>query len=97
MVTTDSVDAIAALLGEAEAAHGVYETTQLDGVYDARWPAWYAAYAVDHGLAGILGHAVTAEDLAAFLTRSWQEFEAADPKPAEPWATATARRIATEF
>ena len=48
-----SVDAIEALLAEAEQAHGTYEATVLQGVYDQDWPRWYAGYAVEHGVAEI--------------------------------------------
>lgn len=42
METTNEV--ILHLLEEAAAAHGVYETEQLNGVYDEEWPTWYAAH-----------------------------------------------------
>jgi hypothetical protein len=96
-MTTDRVAAIEALLAQAEAAHGVYETTELNGVYDRDWPRWYATYAVEHGIGNLVGHPVTADELAAFLTAAWSEFEQADPGPAEPWSTVIARRIASEL
>ena len=65
-MTTDRIAALEALLAETEAAHGAYETTELNGVYDQEWPRWYAAYAVEHGIGEILvGHAVSSDDLAA--------------------------------
>jgi hypothetical protein len=93
----DRTGAIAALLSEAEAAHGVFESTVLNGVYDQDWPRWYAAYAVEHGLGELLGHEVGAEKLSAFLASTFDEFKAAEPKPAEPWAAWTARRVAAEL
>ncbi len=42
---------VAALLREAETAHGEYERTALGGVFDEDWPRWYAEYLLDHGLA----------------------------------------------
>jgi hypothetical protein len=94
---TDPVDAIAALLVEAEAAHGTYETTQLGGVYDQDWPRWYAQYAVEHGIGERIGREVAPERLARLLSSSFDEFERADPKPAEPWATYVARRLSREL
>ena len=54
-MTTDRIAALEALLAETEAAHGAYETTELNGVYDQEWPRWYAAYAVEHGIGEIRG------------------------------------------
>ena len=95
--TDASVYAVSALLSKTEAAHGQYETTELQGVYDQAWPAWYGAYAVEHGLGEVIGHAITAEQLTAFLTNAWTDFAAADPKPSEGWAAYTARRIVAEL
>jgi hypothetical protein len=95
-MTNDRVSATAALLSETEAAHGEYEAAELGGVYDEAWPAWYAAYAVDHGIGDILGRDVEPDDLGAFLTRAYAEFEQADPKAAS-WQTYVARRIADDL
>lgn len=92
----DRVEAINALLLRAEAAHGTYEATELNGVYDQDWPRWYAAFAVENGIGALLGHDVTTDGLAAFLASSHADFEQTDPKPGEPWAAYTARRIAEE-
>jgi hypothetical protein len=97
MTTNDRIDAIRTLLVEAEAAHGVYETTELDGVYDQAWPAWYARYAIEHGIGERLGRPASSEALAEFLGRAFNDFKEADTTPAEPWALYTARRIATEL
>ena len=64
-MATDRIGALEALLAEAEAAHGVYETTELNGVYDQDWPRWYAAYAVDHGIGALLGRDVSVDELAS--------------------------------
>jgi hypothetical protein len=93
----DRIEAIIALLGKAEEAHGAYERAELGGVYDEDWPRWYATYAVDNGIGAMLGHDVTGDDLAAFLTSTNAEFQATDPTPTEPWANYTARRIAAEL
>ena len=91
------IEAVSALLSEAEAAHGVFETVELKGVYDQDWPRWYATYVVEHGIADLLGHAVTEDRLAAFLAGTFDEFKGAEPKPTESWAAWTARRVTTEL
>lgn len=95
-MAADRIEAIGALLVQAEKAHGAYEASELKGVYDQEWPRWYAAYAVDHGIGSMLGRTVTAEELERFLASSYAEFQHTEPKPTEPWATFTARRIAAE-
>jgi hypothetical protein len=96
-MSSERVDAIATLLTETGNAHGRYEATELHGAYDVRWATWYAAYAVEHGLGALLGREVTAEQVAAFFTSSNAELEATVPKPDEPWAAYTARRISVEL
>jgi hypothetical protein len=96
-MTSDRNEALVALLAETEAAHGAYEATELNGVYDEDWPRWYAGYAVDHGIGAALGHPVTADELARFLSRIWDEFEGIEPTPTESWRAYTARRIAAEL
>ena len=93
MTTSDPVAAVTGLLAETEAAHGAYEATELNGVYDEDWPRWYAAYAVDHGLGTLVGREFTTDELAGLLARAWDEFRAADPPPSEPWGAYMARRI----
>ena len=96
-VVDDLIAAVRALLTETEAAHGVYETAVLGGVYDEEWADWYAAYAVEQGIGELVGHPVTADRLAPFLSSTFDEFKGADPRPSEPWAAWTARRVATEL
>jgi hypothetical protein len=93
----DRNEAVRALLSQAEEAHGVFESTELKGVHDENWPHWYAAYVVEHGLGDLVGHELTADRLAQFLAPSFDEFKSAEPKPTEPWATYTARRIVAEL
>jgi len=95
-MTIDRVAALEALLAETEAAHGAYETTELNGVYDEDWPRWYAEYAVNHGIGAFLGRAVSADELTQVLTTRWNEFENADPRPTDPWGRYIARRLADE-
>ncbi|HEX5825017.1 MAG TPA: hypothetical protein VFY18_11220 [Candidatus Limnocylindrales bacterium] len=93
---TERIEAVSALLTQAEVAHGTYETTELNGIYDQDWPRWYATYAVEHGIGKLLGRDVTTDQLAQFLSGSFGDFQRADPKPDEPWPAYTARRLAAE-
>ena len=88
---------VAALLREAETAHGAYETNALGGVYDEAWPAWYAAYLLDHGLGDHLPGAESLDitNLTAMLARL-----AADYKRGEqtrPWPDIYAQGILAGF
>jgi hypothetical protein len=93
----DRIEAINALLVQAEEAHGVFERTELNGVYDQGWASWYAAYAVEHGIGALVGHAVATDQLAQFLATSNAEYDQAEPKPAEPWAAYMTRRLTAEL
>jgi hypothetical protein len=93
----DRIEGVNRLLAETGQAHGRYEETELKGVYDQEWSNWYAAYAVDHGIGELVGHAVTAEELALFFASTNADFEKIEPKRTEPWAAYTARRIAAEL
>ena len=96
-MTSDQIPAIEVLLTETEEAHGAYERDELDGVYDQEWPAWYARYAVDHGIGELVGRAVSADELAGFLATTWDRAQQADPKPTDPWSAYVARQIAAEL
>jgi len=93
MTDERSIRAIEELLAETEAAHGAYESAELNGVYDEQWPAWYAAYAVDHGIGEMLGRDVSADELSLRLESLWADFQAADPHPEEGWGVFIARRL----
>ena len=93
----DRIEAVRALLAEAEQAHGVYETTELNGVYDQDWPRWYAAYAVEHGIGDLIGHAIIPDQLSAFLAGGFADFKAIEPAPTQGWAAHTAQRIVAEL
>lgn len=96
-MTTDRVALLDALLVKTKTAHGVYEATELDGVYDEDWPRWYAEYAVEQGIGELLGREVSVDELAEFLARSWAEARQANAAAAEEWSSYTARRIAAEL
>ncbi len=96
-MTTERADALRALLGQAEAAHGEYERTQLGGVYDQDWARWYARYALDNGFGALVGGAVTPDELGELLTGANRAFERGDHAPDESWSTFAARRLAVEL
>jgi hypothetical protein len=97
MTIDDRTEAVSALLSRTEQAHGVFEATELDGVYDQDWMRWYAVFAVEHGIGALVGKLVTIDRLAEFLGTTFAEFKGLDPEPSEGWAAYTARRITTEL
>jgi hypothetical protein len=46
------------------------------GVYDQDWPAWYAEYLVAHRIGGLLGQAITTEQLARLLKQYDEDYRA---------------------
>lgn len=94
----DRVEAVTTLLIEAESAHGTYEALDLGGVYDRDWASWYAEYAIEHGLAEILGRLTPLDRVGPFLARAYAEFEQLDPRPDRgEWAGYIARRIVEDL
>lgn len=67
---------IASLLDKTLAAHSVHEERELNGVYDQEWPAWYAAYLVEHGISDLLGQAITPGELAGLLKQYDEDYRA---------------------
>ena len=90
-------DIIAALLREAESAHGAYEATVLGGIRDEAWPIWYANYLLDHGLSEHLSGetALTVDQLADMLSDLAADYER--EQPTTPWPDAYARAILAQF
>jgi hypothetical protein len=84
---------VAALLEEAESAHGVYEAESLGG-YDEQWPEWYAAYLLDHGLRELLPKVMERdpEGLAARLDALNTAFR--QEQPGVDWPIYYAQRLA---
>ena len=72
-MAADHTEAVNALLVQTMEAHGRYEESELNGVYDQEWARWYAAYAVEHGIGSLIGHDVTADQLRQFLSGSNDE------------------------
>ena len=94
---TASEKVVAALLREAATAHGVYETNVLGGVFDEEWPAWYAAYLLDHGLGDLLpgAESLDVDNLTAMLARLAADYERGEQ--ASPWPDVYARGIVASF
>jgi len=94
---TAAEKAVAALLSEAETAHGAYETNVLGGAFDEEWPAWYATYLLDHGLSDRLPGAQSLDvpSLTTMLTQLAADYEQGDK--AGPWQDVYAQRIVAEF
>jgi hypothetical protein len=92
---SDRLQEITMLLDQAGAAHGRYETTELKGVYDQDWARWYAAHVVEQGLSALLDHTVTAEQVAAFFTSSFEDYKR--DGITENWSAYTARRLQAEL
>lgn len=97
METTTPEQAVAALLREAETAHGAYETRVLGGVFDEEWAAWYAAYLLDHGLGDLLPGAenLDVDNLTAMLARLAANYERGDQT--SPWPDVYARGLVAAF
>jgi hypothetical protein len=93
-MTSDRAAAVKRLLEEAERAHGAYESTTLNGVYDTDWPRWYAAYLDEHGLGELLRREVGIDELADQLATGFADFERIEPRPPGSWADYLARRLA---
>jgi hypothetical protein len=90
---TTAEQAVAALLRATESAHGTYETTVLGGAFDKEWPAWYAAYLLDHGLADHLPDpkSLDVDNLADKLARLAAEYGQGDQT--NPWSEVYAHGI----
>lgn len=83
------------LLQDASAAHGVYETDVLDGVYDEQWAAWYADWLVNHGLNELLETHFDAPSFGKLLEALNVEHEQSERS--ESWAQFTARALIARY
>ena len=94
MMSQDLRQRIAALLSETEAAHGRYEERELNGVYDQNWADWYAAYLVQHGLAELLGSALTAGQVSQLLKQYDADYKR--DQPGEGWSAYVAQQLVAQ-
>lgn len=87
----ETVTLVRKLLNQTGSAHGRYEETVLNGVYDQNWPEWYAGYAVNHGLGSLMGREITAEEFSRFLAASYEDYKQANLGLS--WDEYTARKM----
>lgn len=93
-MSDSNILAIRDLLYAAGAAHGVYETNELNGVYDQDWHLWYAAWALEHGLKDLLSQPTDAAALAVRLYDLNERHKQSDKRL--NWAEFTAEKLARE-
>lgn len=91
MTTQTLIEQMVGLLSRTENAHGQYEETVLNGVYDQSWPQWYAAYAMAHGMGALLPKEITVEQLQRFLAESFEQFK--QDNLGMGWEEYTARQL----
>lgn len=93
-MSENNIPAIRDLLYRAGAAHGVYETNELNGVYDQDWHLWYASWALEHGLNDLLPQPTDAAALAARLFDLNEQHKQTDKRL--NWEEFTAEKLAAE-
>ena len=79
------------LLQQTRAAHHDFEIMELGGGRDEQWPAWYAQYLLDNGMAELLSLQPNSDSLAALLEQGSREHKAASSS--EDWTSYTARYL----
>ena len=92
-MTTDRIAALEALLAETEAAHGVYETTELNGVYDPTGRAGMPDTPSTTASARSWGARSPPTSSRGTSTTCGTSSSSADPRPTDPWGTYLARRL----
>ena len=83
------------LLHRTGNAHGQYETTVLNGVYDVNWAPWYADWAIQNGLNELLGTRFDAGSLGRLLHDINEDHRREGYGLS--WAEYTARRLVQMF
>ncbi|MBW4518853.1 MAG: hypothetical protein KME16_04010 [Scytolyngbya sp. HA4215-MV1] len=82
---------VESLLIQAEQAHGQYEQTILNGVYDQDWSTWYANYVIEQGIEEILNRPFAGERLSQFLSQNYKQYKAEQSQ--KTWAAYTAQKL----
>jgi hypothetical protein len=85
---------VESLLIQAEQAHGQYEQTVLNGIYDQNWAVWYANYAIEQGMEKVLNRLFSRERLSQFLSQSYEQYKAAQSQ--KTWVAYTAQKLVEE-
>lgn len=86
---------VESLLMQTEQAHGQYEQTILNGIYDRDWTIWYANDAIDRGIEKVLNRAISGERLSQFLSQSYERYQAEQSQ--KTWAADTAQKLVEEW
>jgi hypothetical protein len=86
---------VESLLIQAEHAHGQYERTVLNGVYDQDWAVWYAEYAIDQGIEKLINRPFLTEQLGQFLSQTYEQYQA--DRSQQTWAAYTAENLVKEL
>jgi hypothetical protein len=86
---------VESLLIQAEQAHGQYEQTTLNGIYDQDWATWYAKYAIDQGIEQVLSRSFSGEQLSQFLSQNYEQYKAQQSQ--QTWAAYTAQKLMEEW
>jgi hypothetical protein len=95
IIMSELQNQITLLLGRTGYAHGHYETTVLNGVYDVDWAPWYADWAIQNGLNELLGTSFDADSLGR-LFFDINEDHRRDGHGLS-WAVFTAQRLVQMF
>lgn len=88
-------DRVESLWMQTEQAHGQYEQTILNGIYDRDWAIWYANDAIDRGIEKVLTRAISGERLSQFLSQSYERYKAEQSQ--KTWAAYTAQKLVEEW
>ena len=92
MNTDERANRLAQHLKATADAHFVYETNELNGVYDEQWSEWYAAYLLAHDWNTACGREWNQATLAEELRRCHADHRADAPEM--PWIEFYAARFA---
>lgn len=82
---------IETLLKQAQEAHHIFEKDELQGKFDEQWPAWYADFLLNNGLATLTGTTPDPDALASFLDQTSQQMKSESSQ--QPWHEYTANKL----
>jgi hypothetical protein len=86
---------ITGLLEKAQSAHHVFEKEELEGEFDEQWPAWYADYLLNNGLAELFATSIDLDTLAEWLQKISQQHKAENTL--QSWAAYSANKLLSAF
>lgn len=91
MTDAEAIAAVRMRLEDAASAHAAYEENELGGARDEVWPAWYASYLVERGLAQFLPGLEIVDALAGMLSELDADYRR--EQPADGWPEYYAARL----